>query len=240
VNFAEGSAVYLNGKGAFAMQVEYTGRQVTVTPALRTIAEEFIARIVKILGKTTGAHVVLTAEKYRQLAEVTINTRLQDIVAASVANNMETALREALEKAETQAIRCKKKLHAKKRQPKEEKLVTEPQLARPRRTAHTAAAAISAAENKAAEASPKKANGNGRSKQVLPVTVHSFPARVPIPEPHIVRSSDSVALRPMTLEEAVKEAEFRDREVFVFRDHQGNVKILHRKRDGKMELIEAP
>ena len=41
-------------------------------------------------------------------------------------------------------------------------------------------------------------------------------------------------------EEAVKEAEFRDREVFVFRDPEGKVKVLHRKRDGKMELIEAP
>ena len=44
----------------------------------------------------------------------------------------------------------------------------------------------------------------------------------------------------MTLEEAVKEAEFRDREVFVFRDDKGCVKVLHRKKDGKLELIEAP
>jgi putative sigma-54 modulation protein len=38
----------------------------------------------------------------------------------------------------------------------------------------------------------------------------------------------------------VKEAEFRDREVFVFRDHAGQVRVLHRKKDGKMELIEVP
>ncbi len=44
----------------------------------------------------------------------------------------------------------------------------------------------------------------------------------------------------MTLDEAVKEAEFRDRDVFVFRDLEGTVMVLHRKRDGKMELIEAP
>ncbi|HEX3437429.1 MAG TPA: ribosome-associated translation inhibitor RaiA [Pseudacidobacterium sp.] len=219
------------------MQVEYTGRQVTVTPALRAIADESIKRIVKILGKTTAAHVVLTAEKYRQFAEVTIKTRLQNIVATSESNNMETALREALDKAETQAIRCKKKIQAKKRQPKEEKLVTEPQLARPRRAARTAPAV---SEEKPAATSAKKSNGNGHARQVMPVTVHTFPARVPIQEPHVVRSADSVAIRPMTLEEAVKEAEFRDREVFVFRDHKGNVKVLHRKRDGKMELIEAP
>ncbi|HZU11193.1 MAG TPA: ribosome-associated translation inhibitor RaiA [Pseudacidobacterium sp.] len=218
------------------MQVEYTGRQVTVTPALRAIADEFIARIAKILGKTTGAHVVLTAEKYRQFAEVTITTRLQNIVAMSESNNMETALREALDKAETQAIRCKKKIQAIKRQPKEEKLAAEPQLARPRRAARIPPLAEEAKEPPA----PKKPNGNGHTRQMVPVTVHSFPARVPVHEPHIVRSADSVAIRPMTLEEAVKEAEFRDRDVFVFRDHEGQVKVLHRKRDGKMELIEAP
>jgi putative sigma-54 modulation protein len=63
---------------------------------------------------------------------------------------------------------------------------------------------------------------------------------VKITETHVVKSSDSVSYKPLTLEEAVKEAEFRDREVFVFRDLQGKVKVLHRKRDGKMELIEAP
>ena len=72
------------------------------------------------------------------------------------------------------------------------------------------------------------------------VVVHAFPGVVRIAEAHIVKSDDSVAMRPMTIEEAVKEAEFRDREVFVFRDHEGRVKVIHRKKDGKMELIEAP
>lgn len=218
------------------MQVEYTGRQVTVTPALRKLADEGIQRIQKILPRAVSAHVILSAEKYRQCAEVTIKTRLQKIVGVSESNNMEAALREALEKAETQAIRSKKKLQTKKRQPKEEKLVAEPQLARPRKTAKTNGDTTQAASG---NGSATKSNGNGRAKPVIPVTVHSFPARVPIAEPHVVKSSDSVALRPMTLEEAVKEAEFRDREVFVFRDNAGNVRVLHRKRDGKMELIEA-
>src|SRR5260370_18772035 len=45
-----------------------------------------------------------------------------------------------------------------------------------------------------------------------------FPSVVKVTETHVVKSSDSVSFRPLTLEEAVKEAEFRDREVFVFRD----------------------
>ena len=214
------------------MQIEDTGRQVTVTRALRAQAEAGIERIVKILGKATSAHVTLSATKYRQTAEVTIKTRLSKIVGVSESPSMESSLRDALEKAETQAIRSKKKLQAKKRQPKEEKLTAEPQLSRPRRPAKPSMAE--------AAAPAAKAHGNGRGKPMIPVTVHSFPAKTPVQEPHVTRSTDSVALRPMTLEEAVKEAEFRDRDVFVFRDNNGGVKVLHRKRDGKMELIEAP
>lgn len=214
------------------MQIEYTGRQVTITKALRTQAETGIERIAKILGKVTSAHVILSATKYRQTAEVAIKTRLTKIVGVAESPNMESSLREALIKAETQAIRARKKIQAKKRQPKEEKVTAEPQLLRPRKPSKVASM------DEEAPAAPK--NGNGRGREIIPVTVHSFPALSPVHEPHLTRSTDSVALRPMTLEEAVKEAEFRDRDVFVFRDNEGGVKVLHRKRDGKMELIEAP
>jgi putative sigma-54 modulation protein len=74
----------------------------------------------------------------------------------------------------------------------------------------------------------------------IPIVVHKFPAVAKTTEVHLVRSDEAVALRPMTLEEAIKEAHFRDRDVFVFRDRKGKVMVLHRTRDGKMELIEAP
>jgi ribosome hibernation promoting factor len=77
-------------------------------------------------------------------------------------------------------------------------------------------------------------------RKAVPMLVHSFPSHSPLAEPHVVRSNDGVARRPMSLEEAVKEAAFRDRDVFVFRDHGGQAMVLHRKRDGKMELIEVP
>jgi len=215
------------------MQIDYTGRQVTITRALRAQTEAGIERIEKILGKLTSVHVILSATKYRQTAEVTIKTRLTKIVGIAECPNMETSLRDALIKAETQAIRARKKLHTKKRQPKEEKSTVEPQLARPRKPAKAASP-----EEEAVPAAGR--NGNGRGKEMIPVTVHSFPGKSPVHEPHLTRSTDSVAVRPMTIEEAVKEAEFRDRDVFVFRDNEGGVKVLHRKRDGKMELIEAP
>lgn len=219
------------------MQIEYTGRQGTVSAAHRRMGDEGIERIVKLLPKVTAAHIVLTTEKYRKTADVTVKMRAGKIVGFSESNNMETALREALERAETQAIRWRKRWNAIKRQPKEEKIPHEVMPVRTRRPSRTR---LENPEPDEGVVATVKSNGKRPSKAVLPVTVHTFPAKPPIPEPHVVRSADSVALRPMTIEEAVKEAEFRDRDVFVFRNNEGTVCVLHRKRDGKMELIEAP
>lgn len=230
------------------MQIEYTGRHVHITQAYRKLCEEGLERVHKILGRVMSAHVVLSSEKYRHTAEITVKIRGARLVSVAESTSMSAALRMALDKAEKQAKRQKQKKVSNKRLPKVEKTTLEPKLTRVRR----GAAIRSTADRSAAEADappPAKSsarsakNGNGRAaaKPVVPVTVHSFPAKSPVIEPHIVRSLDSVALRPMTLEEAVKEAEFRDREVFVFRRNgDGALCVIHRKRDGKMELIEAP
>ena len=221
------------------MQAEYTGRQVSITPALRRMGDEGIERIAKLLPKVVGAHIVLTSEKYRKTADVSVKMRAGKIVGFAESTQMDQALREALERAETQAIRYRKRLHTIKRQPKEEKLPSDVLPTRPRKSNRPRPEPEE--QSPLAEAvEAAKAYGKRAGRTMVPVTVHTFPARRPIPEPHIVRSSDSVALRPMTIEEAVKEAEFRDRDVFVFRTNEGTVCVLHRKRDGKMELIEAP
>ncbi|MGB6131075.1 MAG: ribosome-associated translation inhibitor RaiA [Acidobacteriaceae bacterium] len=220
------------------MQAEYTGRQVTITPALRRLGDEGIERIARVLPKVVGAHIVLTSEKYRKTADVTVKMRAGKIVGFAESNNMETALREALNRAESQAIRSRKRIAAIKRQPKEEKLQQEILPVRSRRSVR--AGAEDRESDAAGTAAAGKSNGKRPAKAVVPVTVHTFPAKRPIAEPHVVRSADSVALQPMTIEEAVKEAEFRDRDVFVFRNPAGTLCVLHRKRDGKMELIEAP
>ena len=44
----------------------------------------------------------------------------------------------------------------------------------------------------------------------------------------------------MTMEEAVKDAEFRDRDLLIFRTVAGEMFVLHRRRDGQMELVEIP
>ena len=210
------------------MNVDYTGRQTTITKKLKAQTEAGLERISKIIGDAASVHVILTTEKYRHTAELTVQMRNMKLVAACEDTDMETALRDALATIEKQAIRHKKKKTTIKRNAKD----------------GVRQVAVTPAENGAVdvEVRASKSNGskNGSSRKTVPMLVHSFPSQSPLAEPHLVRSKDGVAIRPMTLEEAVKEAAFRDREVFVFRDHGGQAMVLHRKRDGKMELIEVP
>ena len=207
------------------MDVEYTGRQTTITKKQKVQVEAGLARIAKIVGNSGNMHVILISDKYRQIAEITVQTRHQKLVARCESTEMEVALHDALAKMEQQAIRHKKKSSTIKRHPKTDVKGSRDAVASPvaRKTVAVKVAAKSSVGRKA-----------------VPMLVHSFPSQSPLAEPHVVRSNDGVALRPMSLEEAVKEAAFRDRDVFVFRDHGGHAMVLHRKRDGKMELIEVP
>lgn len=209
------------------MGVEYTGRQTAITKKLKQQVEEGLARIEKVIGNAVGVQVTLTANKHRQIADIRIQTKSHKLTAASQSSDMEAALKGALEKIERQAVRHKKRTGTIKRHPKDNVKVGD---------GTAVVEAILPAASKAA----KKTAAKNIEHKTMTVFVHSFPSYAPVSEPHIARTTEGVALRPMSLEEAVKEAAFRDRDVFVFRDYSGQVMVLHRRRDGKMELIEVP
>ena len=202
------------------MNVEYTGRQYEVTNAIRKEVETGLAKIRKILGDRFETKVILAVEKHRHKAEITITPRNGPLVGLAQAKDMSIAVNEALDHLEKQAIKYKTRRQSQKR-----------------------------LRRKSEEAN--KWNGHSAEQEVqtsvglsektaVPVLVHKYPAVAKTTEVHLVRSDDSVAMRPMTLEEAIKEAHFKDRDVFVFRDPKGKVMVLHRARDGKMQLIEVP
>jgi putative sigma-54 modulation protein len=205
------------------MNVEYTGRHYVVTSIIRKEVETGLTKIRKILGDRFETKVILSVEKHRNTAEITISPRNGLLVGLAQAKDMSIAVSEALDHLEKQAVKYKTRWQSKKR---------------------------SARKNE----ETKKWNGHSTApdqndlqtviglseKTAVPVMVHRYPAVAKTTEVHLVRSEDAVAMRPMTLEEAIKEAHFKDRDVFVFRDKKGKVMILHRTRDGKMELIEAP
>jgi putative sigma-54 modulation protein len=197
------------------MDVDYTGRQFDITPKIRKAVEAGLAKLVKIVGENCSSKVILTAEKQRRIAEITVSRRTKTLVGHGEATDVLAAIDEALGHIETQAL----KLNTRKRDGKRaEKPVWKRDAPEAVLPIAVGVAAVTA----------------------VPVVVHKFPAKPKMTEAHLVRSQESVALQPMTIEEAVKECEFRDRGVFIFHDKKGIVRVLHRRKDGKLELIEVP
>ena len=199
------------------MTVEYTGRHYEVTPANRREIETGLSKIEKILHSKMETKVILAVEKHRHKAEITITSRVGPLVSVAQANDMTLAISQALEHLEKQALKNKTRIITKKRR-NHKKWDGEAGV----------------------EASASAAVAATGPTPTIAMVVHKFPPVAKSTEVHLVRSDEAVAMRPMTLEEAIKEAHFRDRDVFVFRDPKGKLMILHRTRDGKMELIEAP
>jgi putative sigma-54 modulation protein len=133
---------------------------------------------------------------------------------------MTNAVNEALDHLEKQAIKHKTRWQSKKRSARKSEEAN-------KWNGHSVQEEITAAVGLS-------------EKTAVPVLVHKYPAVAKTTEVHLVRSDDAVAMRPMTLEEAIKEAHFKDRDVFVFRDPKGKVMVLHCAKDGKMQLIEVP
>jgi len=199
------------------MTVEYFGRQYEVTPAVRTEVESGLSKLTKILGENIKSKVILTVEKHRNIAEITVKRRRGHLVGLAEAGDMVVAINQALDHIETQALRHNGR----------------------RRNTHRKAKDKAWQSPVETEAEMQVAVG-ANAATAVPVVVHKFPSVARTTEAHLVHSTDSIALRPMTVEEAVKECEFRDCDVFVFRDGKGKVKVLHRRKDGKIELIEVP
>ena len=204
------------------MNVEYTGRHYEVTPSIRKEVETGLTKLRKILGDRFETKVILTVEKHRHKAEITISPRNGPLVGLAQAKDMSIAVNEALDHLEKQAVKYKTRWQSKKRSARKSEEVKK-WNGHSAQDAATVQTAVGLTE-----------------KTAVAVVVHRYPAVSKTTEVHLVRSDEAVAMRPMTLEEAIKEAHFRDRDVFVFRDPKGKVMVLHRTRDGKMELIEAP
>ncbi len=216
------------------MNVEFTGRHYEVTPVIKKEVETGLAKIRKILGAEFEAHVILVVEKHRHKAEITISPRNGPLVSVAQAKDMAIAVSEALDHLEKQAVKYKKRWQSKKRSARKTEEVT-------KWNGHPAEPLNNETnETKNGRSDGAQTRVGLTEKTAVPVAVHRYPAVAKTTDVHLVRSSESVAMRPMTLEEAIKEAHFRDRDVFIFRDPKGKLLILHRTRDGKMELIEAP
>jgi putative sigma-54 modulation protein len=85
------------------MRIEFTGRQTEVAEPLRKLAERRVQKLSRVLHRITRVHVILTSDKHRQGAEVTVHSAHVDLTATDVTGDLGASLAAAFEKIERQA-----------------------------------------------------------------------------------------------------------------------------------------
>jgi putative sigma-54 modulation protein len=91
------------------MKIEFTGRQTEISPEVRKLAERKLEKIARSLPRMTRAHVILTTDKHRQVAEVSVHSRNLDLSAVEVSTNPRLSVSNAMDKILRQAQRQRAK-----------------------------------------------------------------------------------------------------------------------------------
>ncbi len=93
-----------------SMDISVTFRHLESTDALRDYAREKVSRIKKYVGTPADVAVVLSLEKHRHQAEITLNTNGITVNAKDVTEDMYAAIDLAVDKLERQVKKHKEKL----------------------------------------------------------------------------------------------------------------------------------
>jgi putative sigma-54 modulation protein len=99
------------------MRLELTARHLDITPALRRLVETKLAKLERVLNDSAmSAQAVLTREKYRHKAEITLHARGEKFLhGVGSSTSWETSIGQAIDKLHQQAQKLKGKWQERKR-----------------------------------------------------------------------------------------------------------------------------
>jgi putative sigma-54 modulation protein len=192
------------------MRLELTGRHITISTPIRRLVEQRIAHVLRMLNDSAlSAQVVLTKEKTRAHADVTLHARGEHFLRGeATGRDVQAALGAAADKVDRQAQKLKGKWSTRKRR------------------------GISAA--KAASAAPRPERGGrgfGSGRRAAP---NGGEER----QPRIIRAR-RYEVKPMSVDEAAFEVEGGTDAFLVFRNAATDtINVLFRRSDGNLGLIE--
>jgi putative sigma-54 modulation protein len=191
------------------MRLELRGHHVSVTPNLRRVVEDKLAKLERLLnGRAISAQAILTVERHRHVADVTVHASGDKLLhGLGDSSNWESSLAQAIAKISHQAQKLKT------RQKEKRHGLTPP-----------AAVAPAPLEKRvrARKPAPEKAAARPRGRM-----------------PRVLRAS-SVALKPMSIEDAAREVDAGGDGVVVFRDLASRgISVLYRRRNGELTLVET-
>ena len=92
------------------MQINITGQQMDVTPALRDYIESKLERLERHFDQMTNVHVILSVEKERQRAEATISVTRGELFADTEQESMYAAIDDLMDKLDRQLKKHKEKM----------------------------------------------------------------------------------------------------------------------------------
>jgi len=174
------------------MQIDFTGRQIEITPDLRQYTEERLNKVARLLRDRGSLHVILTAERHLRIAEITLNFRDHSLVGIGETADPRTSISGAFDKVEKQVLKLLERRRTRKRRPKPASAILLNVL-RPERVDHD----------------------------------------------HEQLETERIAIKPLSLEEAVESPELVRRGAVVFRNSETErVNVIYRRPDGKLALIE--
>jgi len=97
------------------MNLNVSGHHLDVTPAIRSYVRAKLERVSRHFDHVIDAHVILTVNKVRQKAEVTLHVRGKDLHCESVEEDLYAAIDLLADKLDRQVLRYKDKRFEKKR-----------------------------------------------------------------------------------------------------------------------------
>ncbi|MCJ7593196.1 MAG: ribosome-associated translation inhibitor RaiA [Desulfobacterales bacterium] len=96
------------------MEIAVTFRRMEPTESLRAYAEEKVLKVKKYLDSPIEAHIVLSVEKFRHSADVTLSVDGTKIKAVEETDDMYSAIDQVMDKIEKQVKRHRSKIKQRK------------------------------------------------------------------------------------------------------------------------------
>ena len=93
------------------MNLSVSGHHLEVTDALRSYVRSKLARVTRHFDHVIDAHVILTAQKLRQKAEVTLHVPGRELHCESEEGDLYAAIDTLADKLDRQVLRYKDKLN---------------------------------------------------------------------------------------------------------------------------------
>lgn len=92
------------------MNLTITGHHLEVTPAINEYVNTKLDRIIRHFDNVTSVHVVLSVDKLKQKAEVTMQVKGKAIHADSVEQDLYAAIDTVADKLDRQVVKHKEKI----------------------------------------------------------------------------------------------------------------------------------